>query len=335
MNILKSFVHLSTWIATIVLTGSISDASISTTVTNNPYKGEVTITVDLEIKNTRPMTDILFVIDNSGSMALHQTKLFDIADQFATKLASSNMDYHVGVITTDSGALYGQTRIITGSDPASLFALKNNLMPGTEGSGTEEPFKSLMLAFSTPLLTTQNANFLRDDANLEVIFVTDAEDQSFISSADLLKHLSGLSTNGKKVVAHGILADGQSCQGEGTEPIKLRELINLTSGTIHDVCSATFATPLDTIGNSILSSTTIVPITPTPSVTRIPLFMEFQYETLLVTFGQRTLLKGDFQKGYVWDSMTNEIILGSKVDWSGEANGTPLLIKFKPTHWGF
>lgn len=332
MNMLRIFIQTSALLAAI--TSSTAYANVATNMNSIIYKGNVTITVDLELQGSRSATDVLFVVDNSGSMDPHQVKLAAIADQFALKLASQNRDFHVGVITTDSGRLYGVPRFISGSDPNSLAALKKNMQTGTDGNATETPFQSLMDAFSSPLLSTHNSSFLRDGANLEIIFVTDTEDQSSIVAADLYKHLSGLGTNGKKVVAHGILADGSSnkCPDEREVPTKLQGLIALTGGTVHDICSSDFAAPMDVISNSILANAAVA-VRITNKVTRIPLFTTFQYVTLSATFGKKTLAKGNSLRGYVWDSSANEIILGTDVDWSGEALDTPLVIKFTPTNW--
>ena len=51
---------------------------------------------------TEGRTDILFVIDNSGSMAQHQQKLMSNMAGFIAVLTESVNDYHIGVISTDT-----------------------------------------------------------------------------------------------------------------------------------------------------------------------------------------------------------------------------------------
>src|SRR4051794_29697921 len=44
--------------------------------------------------------DILWVVDNSGSMASEQNKIADRFTEFFQQLGSSLVDYHIGVVTT-------------------------------------------------------------------------------------------------------------------------------------------------------------------------------------------------------------------------------------------
>ena len=48
-----------------------------------------------------PATDILFVVDNSPSMADKQNDLASNAAAFINSVANSNNDYHIGIVTTD------------------------------------------------------------------------------------------------------------------------------------------------------------------------------------------------------------------------------------------
>jgi hypothetical protein len=61
-------------------------------------------------------TDILFVIDNSGSMEEEQTALADAFNSFISNFVSKNVDYHIGIISTDSNS-YANVPIT--NDPAN------------------------------------------------------------------------------------------------------------------------------------------------------------------------------------------------------------------------
>lgn len=121
--------------------------------------------------------DVLFVVDNSGSMADDQRLL---ADNFAAFIAVAfddpNLDVQLGVTTTDvispeaaAGRLIGQPAIL-GENDGDEFA--ERVIVGIEGTGVELGLEAMRLALEAP----ENANFVRSDAALAIIFVTDEDD---------------------------------------------------------------------------------------------------------------------------------------------------------------
>ncbi|MFM2153466.1 MAG: hypothetical protein RL199_1901, partial [Pseudomonadota bacterium] len=75
----------------------------------NPYvavglKGDGTTethATDRFDQNIKPKTDVLFVVDNSGSMGEEQKLLGDNAQRFLDTASQLNSDFHVAVVTTD------------------------------------------------------------------------------------------------------------------------------------------------------------------------------------------------------------------------------------------
>lgn len=164
--------------------------------------------------------DVLFVIDNSGSMADEQALLAQNFESFAQQIIGY-VDYRVAVITTDMnspGEQSGQfISTFESASPWSLSALDNsacsaieiphgcfrgsgvvtvqssmsieeqrsafaaNVNVGTCGSGQERGFDALLIALAESGSTGCNAGFLRPEANLVIIFVTDEEDDSAIA----------------------------------------------------------------------------------------------------------------------------------------------------------
>jgi hypothetical protein len=153
--------------------------------------------------------DLLFVIDNSGSMADEQINLVSsfpaLIDGMRTELADT-MGYNVGVISSDTyvgdisclplqdGTLITQTSGVDSSNGVcGPFASGKRFMTeaddletkfacaaqiGTSGDGNERPMAALSAALS-PGLTGPgmcNEGFLRDDALLVVVLITDEED---------------------------------------------------------------------------------------------------------------------------------------------------------------
>lgn len=149
--------------------------------------------------------DVLFVVDNSGSMSTSQNNLANNFPSFIDKFIEKGYDFRIAVTTTD--AFYGdqfiatgcslcnteQTRFRTGVNPPVYIIdradydlsqageetrLKNdftlNVKVGTNGSGDERAFSSFKAALSSNL----NVNFHRADAFLAVVIVSDEEDFS-------------------------------------------------------------------------------------------------------------------------------------------------------------
>ena len=151
--------------------------------------------------------DVLFVVDNSGSMADEQANLIASVPGFIDGITARlgvHTDYHVGVVSTDEatfnadgcqelGALVtrtegdlssaadcgpyidGTTYMTPRDDLEAAFACAAQL--GIDGNGIERPMDALMAALETPAeLEGCNAGFLRDDALLVVVLITDEED---------------------------------------------------------------------------------------------------------------------------------------------------------------
>jgi hypothetical protein len=156
-------------------------------------------------------TDILFVIDNSGSMEEEQEAIATELPAFLDQLRQGGgvaQDFRVGVITTsvylrtrggvdyfaqEGGRLQpvpalggGATseKYIEGTDPELLEKFRRLVVQGVKGSGQETPFEAVRLAVVDPALAGLpleqggNKGFLRDGARLLVVVVTDEEDCS-------------------------------------------------------------------------------------------------------------------------------------------------------------
>lgn len=171
--------------------------------------------------------DVLWMIDNSGSMEAEQTKVADRFGEFFQQLIVSQVDYHIGVITSDpddggvlrpytgpsvDGCASGSCRFITKDVPctnptvdistlaseqakeATLAAecpaqlvFRRLIKVGTDGSSFEEGFTQAATAlgarnidpstgFPDHAVPPENGGFLRDDASLYVVFVSDEEE---------------------------------------------------------------------------------------------------------------------------------------------------------------
>lgn len=140
----------------------------------------------------QPEVDILWVVDDSGSMCDKQAQLAQAFPMFMEYFLDSGLDYHIGVTsmdTTTSGLdgrlrAVGPIRYITPDtpDPIEIFSQMARL--GCSGSPVENGSMAVYHAIQqpTPLQQQANAGFLRDQAALHIIALTDERDNSYFES---------------------------------------------------------------------------------------------------------------------------------------------------------
>jgi hypothetical protein len=174
-------------------------------------------------QNLKDKVDILFMVDDSGSMAPKQQalrtrfpELIKVLDSFAA--TGNKASYHIGVITSDIGApgiscgknrggklqqvgfgapagclgpvgknyieydqKLGTNNLPSGQDLPTTFGCMANV--GDKGCGFEMQLEAAYKALHDPI--PENQGFLRPDAILAVIFVTDEDDCSADANSDL------------------------------------------------------------------------------------------------------------------------------------------------------
>jgi hypothetical protein len=141
-------------------------------------------------------TDILFVIDDSGSMAGEQATLQAGLDAFIQELASYAVqsDFQIGVTTTSvvdfgvaddgtsGGDLVSPPGVMVSSDPALVTKFQSAVVVGTSGYGREQPFTAARRAVEKSAAGGPNAGFLRAGAKLAIVFLSDEDDCSGATS---------------------------------------------------------------------------------------------------------------------------------------------------------
>jgi outer membrane biosynthesis protein TonB len=147
--------------------------------------------------------DILWVIDDSGSMGWAQSALAAKFESFASKLTEANIDFHLGLTTTNmcdpkgkldefcpksvstsSVAQRGNlvavpnstTKYLSSGQSSVVSAFKSMAMVGTNGSSLEQGLSAAKYAVMNSLPGKFNAGFLRTDARLSLIVLSDEED---------------------------------------------------------------------------------------------------------------------------------------------------------------
>ena len=148
----------------------------------------------------KPKVDILFVIDKSGSMGQEQAALGSNFQAFIQFAEAQGLEYQLGVTTTDTDDEAGrltsanpgtqrqssvtgpaQNRIVTPQttpSPSAVFAANVSYQLTGGSAADESGLRAAEQALSSPVVFGHNAGFLRQDAVLSLIFVSDEPDQS-------------------------------------------------------------------------------------------------------------------------------------------------------------
>jgi len=177
---------------------------------------------------THPMVDILWVIDCSGSMSEEQEKVADQTNYFVNEAVTWNADMHLALTSCDITSAAGHKGLMRGNPPVlanrgtgslstsqiiSEFNSKvSGLGNGCDGGAQEAGLEAGHLALSEPLASNENKGFMRDDAKLAIIMVSDEEDQSVADVPffiDFFRSLKGM-RNVNMLEIYAIVGDAPS-----------------------------------------------------------------------------------------------------------------------------
>jgi hypothetical protein len=188
---------------------------------SNPY---VEVTDTFNVLNKAKPVDVLFVMDNSGSMAEEQQKVVDSFSSFLEGFTAQRIDYHIGVISTDSSseakywnnsayanfpnagagsllAFTGNERFIKTAHGRSeaLRQFRQNALLGTKGGAAETGLLAATYALGSSMTNANgwNAGFLREDSFLEVVIVSDEDEAVGNRNTNYIKNVNAASEEGR------------------------------------------------------------------------------------------------------------------------------------------
>ena len=296
------------------------DTGTLTLTSNDPLRPEASATqfgiahlgesnVDQFAQDGNNSTDILFVVDNSCSMGDEQSSLATNFASFVQIVDALDMDYQIGVTTTDVGdlgQLEGTTRIITPNtpDPAGAFAANVNL--GTSGSGIEKGLDGAYLALSSPNIDPggYNDGFLREEAGLRIIEVSDEQEQSTLLNngdpASYVSYFQGLKANPDHVVISDISGGLTGCSGAGGNASSGSDYVQatvMTGGISASICDPNWVSTLSALAWLSQSFADTFELSKTP--------VEETIEVRLSTDGINFV---PIYVGWIYDSALNAVV---------------------------
>ena len=208
---------------------------------------------DVYIQEEIPVLDVLWVVDDSGSMSRHQTNLASNINLFVNVFMSSGADYHMAVITTSDSQIGS---VITSSDPDPSAALAQQVMVGITGSGLERGLVMSYLALSSSTSAGPGSSFFRNDSSLVVIYVSDEPDFSAASWYSYVMFFDSLKPAGK-FIPYGVIGDKPA--GCTVGPINAQygggywDLIDYYGGDWYSICATDWGDQLQDVAENITS----------------------------------------------------------------------------------
>lgn len=205
----------------------------------------------------RPI-DVLFVVDDSCSMDNDQRQLSANMRSFFQSFQSGQVDFHVGVVTTDTTAPDRSGRLVapflTQNTPNVTTAFQSMVMVGTAGSGDERGLTAAHVALRPPLSTTTNAGFVRPEADFALVFLTDEDDGGRQTISFLASGVKNLKSDGAAITVGSILL---GCAG--TENWRYAQFTRQFGDRgIITRCTQSYATTLRTIAGRVVNKRCIV-----------------------------------------------------------------------------
>lgn len=235
--------------------------------------------------------DVLWVVDDSVSMSQEQDLVSAGFSRFVSAIdaAEVTMDLHVGVVTTDmdpsnpdAGRLLGTPAWLTSEEPDFAAQFRSRVIVGTEGSDKEQGLEAARVALrASGDLAATNEGFMRDGANLAIVFVSDENDcsndgvfateadgtvcyeheEALVPVADYVRQFQALKGTDGQVTISGILgpdiSEGCTIARPGHRYTSTADAFD---GYVGDICEADFGEIMDAIGSGIVAPATAFPL---------------------------------------------------------------------------
>jgi hypothetical protein len=255
-----------------------------------------------QFDQSTPKVDMLIVIDNSGSMAEEQRALAANLDHLWNRIALANADFHIAITTSGmqpytsgftqcpGGAQGGESgrffpvdsshpRLLTPATPNVRGALFANTAVGT--CHWDERFLEPAVAALTPPLSTStkapgtpwpadgNAGFLRDDARLALLAVTDADDANDEVNphpvSEYVAQIAAVKHGALDLVSFAGIVPLRFCSTVEGVATRFQEISQQLHGNLYDICDlSNFGALLDNALGGLLLPLSSFPLSATP-----------------------------------------------------------------------
>lgn len=232
---------------------------------------------DVFLQEPSAKVDILWVIDNSASMIEEQQRVSNGFASFIRGIDDTNVDFHLGVISTDMdldnsdrGKLLGDPPVITAEDDY-VHLFRERVQLGTTGSDKERGLSASLEAISEPLASGANSGFLRADASLLIIYVSDENDcsdngaledqtgsacyeqsEKLISTREIIVDLKDRKEAPARVLASAIIGPpvAEAC-ADSWPGARYKSVVEGLGGIVGDICDNDYSGIMNDLGLSV------------------------------------------------------------------------------------
>jgi hypothetical protein len=217
--------------------------------------------------------DVLFVLDDSCSMAAERDALLANLDALIDPLETSGVDWRIGVIDaiSEDPRTAGRLRAVAGE----RWAERRGPLPGSillgllgrndSSAGVEDGFATALLALdqTTPEVQDANAGFLRSCAALHVVVYSDEPPPEESSPTPLLDFLDDYATTqAAPATFSAIVPPSAGCGTEGASGSNAYRVAGADSGVWGSICTGDVRTSLSSVAAHLLAGAPACAVTP-------------------------------------------------------------------------
>ena len=176
--------------------------------------------------------------------------------------SSANGGVSIDVVS-DGLTLNNKTFVLKPEHEDAKEIFEEMVVVGTSGSGIEMGLEAAKLALSEPLLSGDNSGFLREEANLSLIFISDEDDFSPLSTSTYQRFFTELKGEeayrersrmrisavvGKTIPPYDQAPSCESENGIGYFGPRYIELASKTEGALESICDEDFSPIAEELG---------------------------------------------------------------------------------------
>ncbi len=197
--------------------------------------------------------DVLWVIDNSGSMGPYQQRVINNSAAFIQQFAaSSRLRWKMGLISTDTSEnpYMGFTSLVDYQtlDAANIFNSAVGRL-GTLGDPFEKTFEPTVQVLSN------YPNWMRPNAYFVLIIVSDELEQSRMTTSQFISNIQArLGGNPNRFLTYGVYSSGSN----DSLNQKYNEIVQRTNGKVYPLDSPDYGVLLAALGKDLVQKTTVV-----------------------------------------------------------------------------
>jgi len=250
-----------------------------------------TTTDDTFVVPEDPPVDILFAVDQSGSMDSHASQLATAFSALINAIQQVTSGWRIGVVTTDGGCF--NSGVLTASTPnlQSTFASAVTLN-GATMMYTEKLFQLTQIAMSKTSAGQCNANFLRPNALLHIVLVSDEWEQSGISPSSYVSTMQSYKSSPSLVKVSGIICPASGCPHLDGTAGGYQDAVTLTNGVRLNVMATDWSNTAQQLAAASLTSINRFELTQTAHPGSIRVWVDGT----------------EWTTGWHYDASTNEIV---------------------------